>query len=45
MTTILHAPRGLPARSASTAPASDAPRPGTGLSIAEIRQIVLDILG
>lgn len=45
MTIIPNAPRGLPARSAATAPAPDAPRPGTGLSTAEIRQIVLDILG
>jgi hypothetical protein len=41
-------PRGArpaPARTSAKAPASTAPRPTTGLSPAEIRQIVLDILG
>ena len=45
MTNILHTPRGLPARSGTIALPAGAPRPGTGLSLAEIRQIVLDILG
>jgi len=37
--------RAAPARTIAKAPASTAPRPTTGLSPAEIRQIVLDILG
>lgn len=40
-----HGPRTDPARSGTTTPATDAPRPGTGLSPAEIRRIILDILG
>ena len=38
-------PRGLPARSGAIALTSEMERPGTGLSLAEIRKIVLDILG
>jgi hypothetical protein len=37
--------RDAPGRDPAKAPASVAPRPSTGLSPAEIRQIVLDILG
>ncbi|MCW8084171.1 hypothetical protein [Sabulicella glaciei] len=43
--TIKHAPRVLSAHGDTTAAAPPAPRPSTGLSPAEIRQIVLDILG
>lgn len=45
MTITLHAPRANPAGGGTTAQASSAPRPATGLSAAEIRRIVLDILG
>ena len=48
MTPIQPSPRGAraaPARTTAKAPASTAPRPTTGLSPAEIRQIVLDLLG
>jgi hypothetical protein len=44
MTISTHSPRAVPARGTAT-PAPKTPRPGTGLSAAEIRQIVLDILG
>ncbi|WP_280845314.1 hypothetical protein [Roseomonas nitratireducens] len=44
MTITITSPRATPARGASI-PAPKSPRPGTGLSAAEIRQIVLDILG
>ncbi|WP_269769568.1 hypothetical protein [Neoroseomonas rubea] len=44
MTITTQSPRATPARGTAT-PASKSPRPGTGLSPAEIRQIVLDILG
>ncbi|WP_268957077.1 hypothetical protein [Sabulicella rubraurantiaca] len=40
-----YVPRGLPAHSGTTTTPSATPRPGTALSAAEIRQIVLDILG
>ncbi|WP_268957135.1 hypothetical protein [Sabulicella rubraurantiaca] len=43
--TIKNAPRGLPAHSGTSPAAPTVLRPGTGLSPAEIRQIVLDILG
>jgi hypothetical protein len=38
-------PRAVPARDAAGSAATPAPRPGVGLSPAEIRRIVLDILG
>ncbi|MBW6399442.1 hypothetical protein KPL78_16410 [Roseomonas sp. HJA6] len=39
------APRAIPARSGTSIPPQAATRPGTGLSPAEIRQIILEILG
>lgn len=45
MTTDTSRRRDAPARIAAKAPPPKAPRPATGLSPAEIRQIVLDILG
>jgi len=45
MTIEARAPRAIPARSGIPIPAQAATRPGIGLSPAEIRQIVLDILG
>lgn len=45
MTTSFAHTRSLPARSGTTLTASGVQRPGTGLSAAEIRKIVLDILG
>jgi hypothetical protein len=45
MTTQNASRRIAPARIAAKAPPTKAPRPATGLSPAEIRQIVLDILG
>lgn len=43
MPTLL--PRNLPAHHETQTPATKSPRPATGLSTAEIRQIVIDILG
>jgi hypothetical protein len=45
MTMTDQTPRSLPARRSSPTATNAPPRPGTGLSAAEIRQIVLDILG
>lgn len=45
MTTIIRAPRTIPARHGAIAPAVAVPASRTGLSPAEIRQIILEILG
>lgn len=44
-TTETRTQRDTPARPLMTAQATPAPRPSTGLTPAELRQIVLDILG